>query len=265
MYLQREKANKNTEAPKGVALQRKHQVSARGGVAQLQTSMDAVRTKNYKYDSDTKSETAGKHAEAYLDPSSPAMGTSPSSSALKGVMGDLKSLGYQYMKKGHLINEQVGGPGVAANLFPITTSANDKHKRYVENYVKRAMTYNMPVYYSVEVTEADYSTSDPDAKFTCELYPWDKSQGAKPSAVDTSNPIVKPTDIDSSPQIGSTGFGSVYGLTSGIDAFGGSFSYSSNNPKSISYKNSSLPTGFGGGGSGKGRGMDWSHTTNMDL
>lgn len=265
MYLQRDRATKVADKSRGVALQRMLRMPSNVSVAQLQTSIGAKSFGKYYYDSDSEYDLAGKHAEAYLDPYDPVEGSKPSSSALPGVMDDLKSLGYQHMKKGHLINEQVGGPGVAKNLFPITTKANSDHKFFVENHVKKAMKDDEPVYYSVEVTEADYSTSDPDAKFTCELYPWDSSKGAIPAAVDTDNPIVKPVDIESYPQKGSTGTGSVFGLTSGVDAFGDSFSFPSNNPSKLAFKNSSLPKGWGGGGTGKGTGMDWSHTMNMDL
>jgi len=243
-------------------------VSQKGDVAQLSTKLQPVSLGKYKYDNDSESETAGMHAEAYLDPADPVNGSAPSGSALSGVMGDLSNLGYKSMIKGHLLNGQLGGPGVAENLFPITSSANSKHKNFAENVIKQHIAYggHHGIYYSVEVTDANYSTKNPSGKFTCEAYYWNQSKGHSHSAVDKKQAYLKPLDIESTPAKGSTGFGQVVGLNTGVDAFGNNFNYSSNAPSSISFPNKKLPSGWGEIGSGRGSGgRDWSHIKGMDM
>lgn len=242
--------------------------SNRVGTVQLVTKLQPVSTGTYKYNNNSQSETAGKHAEAYLDPSDPVNGSGPSSSALPGVMHDLGKLGYKSMIKGHLLNGQLGGPGVAENLFPITSSANSKHKNFAENVVKQHIAYggHHGIYYSVEVTDAHYTTKNPVGKFTCEAYYWDQSKGHNHSAVNKNMPYLRPLDIESTPAKGSTGFGQVVGLHSGVDALGNNFTYSSNNPTSTSFPTKKLPSGWGEIGSGKGSGgRDWSHVHGMDM
>ena len=248
----------------------------RGAPIQRKTQVNALGTKKYRYDFDDKgnnrkSDDAGHKVEAYLDPKDPKQGSSPSSAALWGAMTDLGHLGYESMVKGHLLNGQLGGPGVAANLFPITTAANNKHKLYAENMVKHQVAHgpspssSKGVYYSVEVTEASYSSQSPSAKFTCESYLWDKSKGPSHSAVDGLQPFLPPLDIESNPAKGSTGLGQVTGLLTGVNAFGNHFTYAQNNPTSKSFPTSQLPTGWGEIGSGRGTGRDWSHTSGMGL
>jgi hypothetical protein len=53
--------------------------------------------------------------------------------------------------KGHLLNNNVGGPGKDFNLFPITSDANRKHLVYVEKYIKSQINNNNVVYYEVKV------------------------------------------------------------------------------------------------------------------
>jgi hypothetical protein len=51
-----------------------------------------------------------------------------------------KGLGRQIRKdwyvQGHLLNENLGGPGMRFNLTPITKEANNEHKRAVESELK---------------------------------------------------------------------------------------------------------------------------------
>lgn len=51
---------------------------------------------------------------------------------LAKVMGSKKT---KYIK-GHLLNDHLGGPAIADNLFPITDAANAKHLQWMEKYVK---------------------------------------------------------------------------------------------------------------------------------
>jgi hypothetical protein len=57
--------------------------------------------------------------------------------------------------KGHLLNENLGGPAAERNLFPITGRANADHKNRVEQsglrVVRRVNTGNELLYYKVEV------------------------------------------------------------------------------------------------------------------
>lgn len=53
--------------------------------------------------------------------------------------------------KGHLLNNNVGGPGQAFNLFPITADANSKHLIFMEKYVKAQLKAHNVVAYEVEV------------------------------------------------------------------------------------------------------------------
>jgi len=81
-------------------------------------------------------EIVGNKMSAVLDPNQPIKGSEPGSGVQSGIMSSLKSIGYKRMIRGHLMNGQMGGLGIAANLFPITAQANSKHKSYMENYVK---------------------------------------------------------------------------------------------------------------------------------
>ncbi|WP_317621403.1 DUF4157 domain-containing protein [Streptomyces sp. CBMA123] len=66
-----------------------------------------------------------------------------------------------FMVQGHLLNHNVGGPGVMKNMTPITGSANSSHHSKVEKTVKdEVLTKGNVVEYYVE---ADYSTH-PDAQ-----------------------------------------------------------------------------------------------------
>ncbi|BDA66014.1 hypothetical protein CAL7716_001800 [Calothrix sp. PCC 7716] len=60
--------------------------------------------------------------------------------------------------KGHLLNDSLGGPGSAQNLYPITGDANNKHERQVESIVKNWVNKEgYWVYYKVEVVNEDFS------------------------------------------------------------------------------------------------------------
>lgn len=233
------------------------------GVVQKKTIVN-LTTKNYGYDNNTKSAVAGHVAEAYLDPNDPKNGTAPGGSALAGPMEDLKSLGYQSMIKGHLLNGQLGGPGVEQNLFPITSQANSIHKTHVENHIKSYVSHGNPVFYVVEVTEAAYSSKSPDAKFTCEAYPWNPKKGAQPSAVDKAHPYLPPIDIESYPVKGTTGSGNAVGINVGTDFFGNKVKQSTYALTPLHFLNNQLAHGWGEVGSGMGQsGRDWSHINSV--
>lgn len=86
--------------------------------------------------------------------------------------------------RGHLLNDNLGGPGLPENMFPITEKANHEHEQYVEAYVKDWVNNKgYFVYYHVKVQITDShivnknSLNDPDnyinANFICEAYPID--------------------------------------------------------------------------------------------
>ncbi|MEL7097518.1 MAG: hypothetical protein AAGM84_01695 [Pseudomonadota bacterium] len=66
-------------------------------------------------------------------------GSKPKASALEDIFKVLETKGetgsHQYIK-GHLLNEGLGGPGTAENLYPITTDANQEHKTKAENLIE---------------------------------------------------------------------------------------------------------------------------------
>lgn len=73
--------------------------------------------------------------------------------------------------KGHLLNDNVGGPGEAYNLFPITAAANKEHERSIEHDVKDWVNEKKHwVKYNVEVTDIDNKISTNNfinCKFKC--------------------------------------------------------------------------------------------------
>jgi len=112
-------------------------------------------------------------------------GSTPSRSALSGVMGKLvtnprRPNPSRYIK-GHLLNHHIGGPGDNSNMYPITAAANSAHLHNIETQVKNWVeTNHYWVYYNVQVrnilesiTKPD-SAKDPDnfinATFHCNAY-----------------------------------------------------------------------------------------------
>ena len=139
-------------------------------VVQLRTSV-YCGTKLFKY-ADKESEEVGNKMKAYLDPADPQYGSAPGN-VLSKTMEALEKAGYLKMIRGHLLNDNLGGPGIACNLFPITAEANHLHLLNAENHIKQYLSnINAGVMYSVEVTKANYTIDDPSCCFTCEAYPW---------------------------------------------------------------------------------------------
>ncbi len=103
-------------------------------------------------------QTVGKVMEAEkLGPNHP-QGGPPSSSSLKDVMKylptDPKLDNDKKYIKGHLLNDNLGGPGEDTNLYPITATANKQHENTVESLVKQWVNKEgFWVYYKVEVKE----------------------------------------------------------------------------------------------------------------
>ncbi|WP_246841611.1 DUF4157 domain-containing protein [Cellvibrio sp. PSBB023] len=156
------------------------------------------------YTYNQKSHVVGSKMVAELDPNDEVNGSEPGSGVQKTLMEDLKNVGtFKSMIRGHLLNDNVGGLGVAMNLFPITSQANSRHKNYVESYVKQAIKdegkgKKRKLIYSVDVDPAPESVDSvtPTASFVCDVR-WD--DGTK----------VVSNVIASNPQAGTTGTGVV--------------------------------------------------------
>ena len=123
--------------------------------------------------------TVGVYMKAIVGPEH-QQGGPPKLSALKELMGKLvtnpnNSNDKKYIK-GHLLNDNVGGPGEAYNLFPITAAANKEHERSIESPVKEWVNQGKHwVNYEVKVEEVDKSLDNyfiednyVDCKFVCE-------------------------------------------------------------------------------------------------
>lgn len=67
-------------------------------------------------------------------------GTAPEPDALKYLMKFLKRT-YPNVSfvKGHMWNEEIGGPGRKENLVPLTSRANNAHRSFVETPLKEAL------------------------------------------------------------------------------------------------------------------------------
>ncbi|MBS0424284.1 MAG: hypothetical protein JSR71_07655 [Proteobacteria bacterium] len=145
--------------------------AALGGVAQRNTWFH-FKTKTLDYDDGSginKSTDVGEVAEAWIDPSNPVVGTETPTRT--GVFKDLNLI------QGHLVNAQVGGPGVNQNFFPITASMNANHKNNIELPLKYKVLEldhlqknthgwaNRHLYYKVSVTPPKwngFTASDAD-------------------------------------------------------------------------------------------------------
>jgi hypothetical protein len=65
--------------------------------------------------------------------------------------GNTKISNHSKYIKGHLLNDNIGGPGNAINLYPITADANAKHLSFVEKFVKSSVLAGYVIYYHVKV------------------------------------------------------------------------------------------------------------------
>lgn len=92
---------------------------------------------------------------AHLDPTDPVEGTGTSGKQ-ENIMN---LLGRAYMR-GHLLNHDLGGLGIASNLFPITYSENSAHKNNAELKVKNSLGARNDVYYMVKAqnSKTNYNT-----------------------------------------------------------------------------------------------------------
>jgi len=102
-------------------------------------------------------------------------GGPPKSGAQKGLMRQLptdpKLPTDQKYIRGHLLNDNVGGPGEDYNLFPITGEANHQHEHFIESTVKSWVNDQKQwVKYTVEAKpiKVDLKAETVNAAFDCE-------------------------------------------------------------------------------------------------
>ena len=102
-------------------------------------------------------------------------GGPPKSGAQKGLMRQLptdpKLQTDQKYIRGHLLNDNVGGPGEDFNLFPITGEANHQHEHFIESTVKSWVNDQKQwVKYTVEAkpVKVDLQAKTINADFDCE-------------------------------------------------------------------------------------------------
>ncbi|WP_431709532.1 DNA/RNA non-specific endonuclease [Glutamicibacter uratoxydans] len=135
-------------------------------------------------------------------------------SAPRGAQPIMDQLGNQY-NRGHLLNENLGGPGQNHNLFPITRSANAVHHTGIEDTVKQWVnSQRYWVRYEVAIdnisglkTAADglskYVNADIKAKaqiLNLEMEPWRTVQVSIPSLFDLRSVINVEDDSSISPR-----------------------------------------------------------------
>lgn len=98
-------------------------------------------------------------------------GYSPKSDSLKPLFSKLptKSEGKSanmYYIRGHLLNDNLGGPGENFNLFPITQDANGKHEHEIENIVKDWVNNKKQyVHYMVNIVPENFSKDSDETNF----------------------------------------------------------------------------------------------------
>lgn len=149
--------------------------------AQLTTSI-THDTDQYSYrdnrDGQRKTQNVGVGMCAFLDPEDAIRGSATGGPQQEFITEIRKTFKNDNMIRGHLLNHDLGGFGVEANLFPITSSANGVHLRTVEYGVKKALADSKNddgkgVYYEVNVTGSKDDNSDaPVSAFECRAHEW---------------------------------------------------------------------------------------------
>jgi hypothetical protein len=132
------------------ALQRKLQTNS-GAMAMVKNNENPIQrrtdithnTSNFTYNpaAGAVTEPVGVYMSAYLDPLDPILGsaTGGAGSPHQVMITHLNTIYGFDMIRGHLLNHDLGGFGVASNLFPITKAANNRHKDTVEKHMNTAL------------------------------------------------------------------------------------------------------------------------------
>lgn len=118
-------------------------------------------------------------------------GGPPQSGAQKSLMNlletDPENTNENKYIRGHLLNDNLGGPGVDTNLFPITANANKQHEQKIESQVKNWVNDRKQwVKYEVNVSNITGDLSKKkikdnyvNASFDCKASVLDPSQNMK--------------------------------------------------------------------------------------
>lgn len=118
-------------------------------------------------------------------------GGPPQSGAQKSLMSKLETdpenTNENKYIRGHLLNDNLGGPGVETNLFPITANANKQHEQKIESQVKNWVNDRKQwVKYEVNVSNITDDLSKKkiednyvNASFDCKASVLDPSQNMK--------------------------------------------------------------------------------------
>jgi len=195
-------------ASDGVRLPRVTQMAALPKVTQRVTEVTGKTQKlRYMDNGNAHWQLAGATIDAYLDPKDPITGSAPGVGIDYRLYPLLNSnFGVSFIK-GHLLNANLGGPGLPQNLFPITEEANHAHSSQVEETVKSnllALAKNNPfvrpqnaalLHYSVRADWLGGSNdflADPKSELYCSAEFVDAQKK-------TVAELVKPTTIISDP------------------------------------------------------------------
>ena len=126
----------------------------------------------------------GCRMHAKLDPNDKIKGTVPNDEQKKFMklfnyfFHPLNSLNKERFVKGHLLNHNLGGLGIACNLAPLTHSANNIHDVQVEEPLKKLIENGFYTEYSVEATvnnDIDFFNKDHALTFfTCTIIPYSR-------------------------------------------------------------------------------------------
>jgi hypothetical protein len=107
-------------------------------------------------------------------------GGPPKSSSQKKLMNLLPTDPHLSNKnkyiRGHLLNDNLGGPGTPNNLFPITANANKEHESIIESKVKQWVNNEKQwVTYNVKVRrgKVDLANGIVNSVFACTASVWD--------------------------------------------------------------------------------------------
>lgn len=145
-------------------------------------------------------EIIGGKTHAILDPTDPIKGTGPGSSEQKNLMDAIHPEFYTKNPfiKGHLLNHNLGGLGIAENMAPLTENANALHEMFVEQGVKNLIYngYNVDYTITANVQGEDplnriSKTNPPITKFLCNVEVKEK-QSNVPKLSTTTNIISGP-------------------------------------------------------------------------
>jgi hypothetical protein len=130
-----------------------------------------------------KKQMAGKQMRAWLDPKKPIKGQSASLNKSQEEMMAAIRVHYRLTQKpgsvvkGHLLNDNLGGPALSNNLYPITKGANSAHLGYVENVVKQSVwNDDEGIFYQINVN-GNPDITDPIASFDCLIHEWNPKKG----------------------------------------------------------------------------------------